>query len=459
MAHGSGSAFRAGGTRFRLFPELPSLSSAGAPETVWVSPPAGSIGTGPMDGRMYVVDPIGKPRPYGYYPAPDGRIFHYKPPWDGPVERPAEPDRDGHFDHLAFGTRQFEQAHAYGTVRFVLDIWENYFGHRIDWHFRHEYDRLEILFLRGLDNAYAGYGSLELGSYEQGPGVPVDFGLSFDVIAHEVGHLIIYSQVGLPDTDGMDGEYFGFHESAADMVSLVALMHFESAFDGLLESSHGNLYTYNELSRFGELSDFDQLRLASNARRLSEFAHGWRKEHELSEPLTGAFFDVWVDVFHRNLVERGLIPLEWDELSDRLETNPDYNRIIQPLFDRAYAAAPEGFARALADARDYMGMALARTWRRLSPERLDYDDVFRAFLDTDRDINRGRYRDLILVNMKWRGIGTVEVGPRLQLPSASSHAFSPRTQMPIEEPRKCSHALPYRLRMAHARTAAAPQRR
>lgn len=451
MPYGLGSSFRANGTRFRLFPELPSLSEQGEPETVWVSPAAGSVSAGPMDARMYVIDPIGKDRPYGFYPARNGSVIHFKPPWEGPAESPAEPDPDGHFDHLDFGTRQFEQAHAYGAVRFVLDIWENYFGRRIDWHFAGEYDRLEILFLRGLDNAYAGYGSLELGSYEKGPGVPVDFGLSFDVIAHEVGHLIVYSEVGLPDTDGLDGEYFGFHESAADMVSLVSLMHFESAFIGLLESSRGNLYSYNRLNRFGEVSDFDQLRLASNERTLFEFVRGWQKEHALSEPLTGAFFDIWVDVFHNNLVEQGLISLELDELSDRLEGDPAYHDVIQPLFDRAYAAAPEGFAWALSKARDYMGVSLARTWKRVSPLRLDYDDIFRAYLDTDATINGGRYRDVIVDNMTWRGIGRVKVGPRLKLPAEDSHAFSPRTEMPLPRRHVCARNTPYRLRMAQAR--------
>lgn len=451
MPYGLGSSFRAGGTRFRLFPELPSLDEQGEPETVWVSPRAGSVLAGPMDARMYVIDPIGKDRPYGFYPARNGGVIHYKPPWQGPAEDPAAPDSEGHFDHLEFGTRQFEQAHAYGTVRFALDVWENYFGRQIGWHFGEEYDRLEILFLRGLDNAYAGYGSLEIGSYEKGPGVPIDFGLSFDVIAHEVGHLIVYSEVGLPDTSGLDGEYFGFHESAADMASLISLMHFETALLGLLETSRGNLYTHNRLNRFGEISDSGQLRLASNQRTLYDFARGWRDEHDLSEPLTGAFFDIWVDVFHRNLVERGLIPLDLDELSDRLEGEPDYNRIVQPLFDRAYAAAPDGFARALAEARDYMGSALAFTWRRISPERLDYDDVFRAFLDTDATINRGRYRDVIEIDMRRRGIGSVHVGPRIELPAEDSHAFSPRTEIPLSRPRPCSHRAPYRLRMALAR--------
>jgi hypothetical protein len=451
MANGLGSPFNGGGTRFLLYPQLPALSDEVEPEIVWVSSPAGSVGVGPMDSRMYVVDPIGKERPYGFYADEGSDLFHYRPPWGGPVVPPAVPGPGGHFDHLPFGTPQFEHAHAFGTVRFVLDIWENYFGHRIGWHFAEEYERLEIVFLRGLDNAYAGFGSLEIGNYMKAPGIPVAFGLSFDIIAHEVGHLVIYSQIGLPATDDLDGEYFGFHESAADLVSLVSLMHFESAFAGLLEESHGNLYSYNLLNRFGEISDFDQIRLASNERKLYEFVEGWTKEHILSQPLTGAFFDIWVDIFHTKLVDSGLISLELDELSDRLEGDPGYHDVIQPLFDEAYKAAPEGFARALAEARDYMGISLALTWKRVSPFRLDYEDIFRAYLDTDTMINGGRYHAMIIDNMTWRGIGLVKVGPRLKPPAEDSHAFSPRTQRPPPQPRICSHDAPYRLRMALAR--------
>jgi len=106
-----------------------------------------------------------------------------------------------------------------------------------------------------------------------------------------------------------------------------------------------------------------------------------------------------------------------------------------------------------------MGMALAQTWKRISPDHLDYDDVFQAFLDTDVMINNGRYRDQIVDNMTWRGIGIVHVGPRLQLPTEDSHAFSPRTHVPPPRPRICSHSLSYRLRMAQARNAIPAQRR
>src|SRR6266850_4689584 len=54
-----------GGTRFRLFPQPPFLKHYRTPVVVRLSPRAGSVGPGPADARMHVVEPIGKPWPYG----------------------------------------------------------------------------------------------------------------------------------------------------------------------------------------------------------------------------------------------------------------------------------------------------------------------------------------------------------------------------------------------------------
>lgn len=435
----------AGGTRFALFPQLPSLAQQAEPEIVWVSSPAGSVVAGPADHRMYVVDPVGKERAYGYYPGRGGSTFHYRPPWQGPVLPQAQPDAEGHFDHLAPGTYAFEQAHAFGAIRFTMDIWERYFERRLEWHFRDHYERLEIVFLRGLDNAFAGFGSVEIGSYTLKTGELVEFGLSFDILSHELGHLIIYNEIGLPGKVEVDGEYFGFHESAADMVALISLLHFDSAVVGLLEASSGNLYSFNRLNRFGEVSDHGQLRSASNDVTLYDFAQGWVHEHKLSQVMTGALFDIWVDIFHEMLLEAGLISGDLEDLSDRLEGDPAYQEVIQPLFDAAYAANPGPFADALVASRDYMGFAMAGVWERLSIETLDFGDVYETFLEVDAAMTGGAYHRIISINMERRGIGVVRAGPRLAPPDETSHAFSNRTAVPGEE-HCCARHLPYALR-------------
>ena len=423
------------GTRFRLYPQPPYADVAADLETVWVSPPAGSVGPGPSDGRMYVVDPIGKPRSYGPSPKPRGGTSLYLPPWNGPVRAPALPNAEGHFDDLEPGTPEFEAAHVYGTVRFVLDIWEDYFGRRIDWHFARRFEQLEISLLRDLNNALMGYGFLEVGYDQPLEGPPRPFTLNFDVVAHEVGHAIVYSQVGVPTPETQVGEYFGFHESAADQVALVSLLHFDSVVERLLARTRGNLYTLNRLNRIAELSEDEQLRIAANSYTLADFAAGWTDEHILAQPLTGAVFDILVDVFHEELLERGLISPEVEDLADQLEYRPEYADLIQALFDEAYVVDPAGFKEALLDTRDTLGLLLAGAWSRLSPHFLNFEDVGDALLDEDLALTGGRFQTQILQNFRWRDIGAVTVGPRLTPPDEDSHAFSARTMVPGERQR------------------------
>lgn len=430
------------GTKFKLFPQPPFLPGFESPETVWVSSPPGSIGPGPSDERMYAVYPIGKPVAYGERETQDSKPL--SPPWEGPAHPLALPNDEGHFDHLEPGTPQFEAAHFFGTVRFVLDIWESYFGRPIRWHFRDLYDRMELVITPSFPNATMGYGFMEAGGYTLDDGEYRPFSLNFDVIAHEVGHSIIYPEMGLPN-DLQQSEYFGFHEAAADTVALISSLHFESVVSSLLERTAGNLYALNRLNRIAELSPNEQLRVAANNLTLSDFTHGWTDEHELSQPLTGALFDTLVDIFHELLLAEGLIDPETEELSDRLEGRPEYEHEMQWRFDEAYERNPQGFAAALVDARDYVGTYLADSFRRLAPDGLTYAQVRDAMLTIDCEITGGELNRIIRRNFAARDIGYVRAGPRLTPPNEESHFFSPRTELPDDYPIDASR-FPYRER-------------
>ena len=265
-----------------------------------VSEPPGAIGPGPSDDRMHLVNPVGKRFAYGVNPGPLGTPHLDFPPWKGPVFPPVFPDAEGHFDHLLPGTPEFAEAHVFGTVRFVLDIWERYFGRRIEWHFAADYRRLEIAILPGLNNAYAGYGFMEIGAHRFPDGSHAPYALNFDVVAHELGHLILYSTVGLPTRgdparrvlwfSGIGGRHDG-----ADRGACIS----NPCLNTCSQETHGNLYTFNELDRFAELSPNDQIRLASNDVKMSAFAAGWKDEHALSQPLTGAMFDIASTFFRK----------------------------------------------------------------------------------------------------------------------------------------------------------------
>jgi len=437
------------GTRFRLFPQPWFPGSIQEPETVWLSSPPAGIGPGPSDEQMYVIEPVGKHAPYGVAFTSYGTPYLYLPPWRHSIRPRALPDADGHFDHLDVGTPEFEMAHTYGCLRFVLDVWERYFGRPIKWHFSPQYERLEIVLLPKWDNAHVGWGFLEVGAHTNEGGEVGPFSLNFDTIAHEFGHLIIYSEVGIPPVEGVGSEYFGFHEAAADLTALVAVLHFDSVVSRLLEMTRGNLYTFNELNRFAELGEYEQIRIAGSDIKLSTFASGWTDEHDLSRPLTGALFDIFVDIFHDSLLERGLISPQVEDLADQVQYVPQYESLIQAHFDDAYAADPGGFKEALLDARDHVGRALAQTWQRLRPYGLSYKDVAAVMLDVDLELTGGRYERVIRSNFLWRQIGLVRVGPRLAPPGPGSHALSARTVTPSSRP--AARRLSYRERWQMAR--------
>jgi hypothetical protein len=316
------------------------------------------------------------------------------PPYRGPRNPPVQPGPDGHFDYLTdCGSREFMAAHMYGTVRFVLDVWERYFGGPVPWHFAADHPRLELVPLADWDNAHSGYGFIETGysrRSEQAP-QPHPFCLNFDVLAHELGHSFIYSLLGVPPAERVPTEYLAFHESAADCVAMIAMLDFDSTVDRMLVRSRGNIYLPNELNRIGELSETTQIRLASNSLKL-----------QMSLPLTGAVFDILVDVFQNLLVEDGLISRELDSMS-RPETRVADETAVQAAFDRAYRGRHNSFKRALLDARDYLGKCLAMAWRNLTWAS-GYADVAKAMLDADARVSGGAGREIILESLLWRGI-------------------------------------------------------
>ena len=388
------------GTRFRLYPQAPISPDARPPEVVRVSPPAGTVGPGPADDRMYVADAVRKDRPY----EPPGG-----PPYRGARRLPVTPGPGGHFDHLAPGTRAFMAAHMYGTIRFVLDVWEGYLGGAIPWHFAEDLERLELVPVVEWDNAQCGYGFIETGFARLDTGRGHAFCLDFDVLAHEIGHAFIYALLGLPPPDGVTAEFLAFHESAADCTAMIAVLHFDSVVDDLLRASRGNIYLPNELNRIGELSDTEQLRVASHSLRMSDVPSvrtpvamlDQRDRHTVGLPLTGGVFDLLVEVFEAFLVGEGLIGGDLDGVAHKGEASDAPE--VQAAFDRAYAGRHDAFKSALLDARDYVGRLLAGSWRRLGWD-VSFEAVAAAMLAADAELTGGAGRELVIDNLAWREI-------------------------------------------------------
>lgn len=378
------------GTRFRLYPQAPYVSGYSVPETVWISTPPDRLQPGPADGRIYVCDPLFDKEPYEY---------PYLPPFVGDSHPPAAADFEGHFDSIPLGTRQFAAAHAYASVARVLDVWESYLGAPLVWHFADTYERLEIVPLVDWDNAQSGFGFLELGLDRDLDGRPYPYALNFDVIAHEVGHAILFSLMGTPGEGVRPEDYVPFHEASADLISLLSFLHFDSGIDRLLRHTQGNLLVLNELNRIAELSGDRQIRLASNARRMSEVTD---EVHDRSRPFTGAVFDTVVDAYHRRLVQEGLADQRLLMVDTRSLDQGTLARISE-LTGRAYRSSPFRFKSALTAARDQVALALARAWPRLDPDALGFADAATALVEAGDRIDpnlAAKFEE----NFRWREI-------------------------------------------------------
>lgn len=400
------SVRRAGmqGTRFNIVPQASFTGDRTDFVPVEIAVPPGQIGPGPSDHAMYTVAAIGKTTPY------DG--MSVLPPWGGPSEPAVLPGPGGHFDHLLPGMPGFLAANAYGSVRFVIDTLTRFTG-PFAWHFFPRFRRLEISALCDFDNAGCGLGYLELGIHRGPRGATEPYALNLDVIAHEVAHLAVFAFLGFPRRPGEHGEFRAFHESMADLVAVLVAAHLDPLVDDLLGATHGNLYVSNELNRFAETSSHTELRVVCNSVRLSEFEGGWADEHDLSLPLTGAMFDILVELYQRMLVEHGVLDPRVVDLADRLERMRAFQHPIDALYEEGYRLAPDLFRTIFHAARDLFGAYLAGVCRILTADTASFRNVGRALIETDRRLTGGRYIDTIWRSFDWRGMWSIDVGPFL----------------------------------------------
>ena len=198
-------------------------------------------------------------------------------------------------------------------------------------------------------------------------------------------------------------DYGGFHESSGDLTAIVALLHFHSFVDYLLDQTHGDLLTVNGLDRVGELSDSREIRVALNAKRMSDVGD---EPHERSLPLTGAIFDTMVEVFQKTLVGKGLITQDLRDASNNIpsDTVALDPAEIQRQFTAAYTGHESAFKETLLEARDYIGALLAKTWGTLSADFLTYHDVLRGLIRSDQEVSAGDNQAIIRDCFAWREI-------------------------------------------------------
>ncbi|MGR9277957.1 hypothetical protein ACU8KI_25540 (plasmid) [Rhizobium leguminosarum] len=381
------------GTRFLVFPQAPFIPGYEKPEVVWIGASAGPILAGPSDHRMYVVEPVEPKRPYA---------LPFLPPYRGLLRPPVEPGPDGHFDHITPGSPGFLSAHSYACARRVLDVCEGYIGRSINWFFEPHLQRLEIVpHIVGWDNAQSGFGFLELG--ESAPNRQTScFGLNFDSIAHEMGHLVLLSELGILEGDGRGCDFFAYHEAIADFISLLGLLQFDTALDRILRRTGGNLLIHNELDRFAELSDERQIRSFNNSLRMGDVSD---EAHDRSKPFAAGLFDSLIEVYQTLLFERGLSDLDprrFSNLRQQLEPALLYEGLKRS--SASYELKHFAYKAALQEARDIIGEGLTHSWHLLEPDTVTFESAALTFVEASYSGRGQSFIQQIEDCMRWRRI-------------------------------------------------------
>lgn len=396
------------GTRFRLFPAY--ADGFTEPELILLSPPAGSIAAGPTDSMMRTVNPVCKSQPYD----PPG----YMPPFRGPAHPPALPDSAGHFDWIPVECEQFLAAHTYGAVRRTVDIWAAELGRRIVWWHAAYLPVLELIPMVHWANAHSGPGFIEMGRQPTESGVMAPFCLNFDVIAHEAGHAILFSQIGVPSEGKVTREFLAFHESFADLIAVIGILHFRAVAGHILQETQGDLYHASDASRIGIIAKSEQIRMATSPATMADVADvqlapdgDWidpsgrnRNQHAIAEPLTGAVFDILIEFYQDALVREHLIPPAADARGWTEQEVARASAKLDRAFGDSFARFAPVFQTALDRARDLVARCMAHVMLTLKPDTLNFGRVAARFLEAGAANRQGHLLPALLGRFLARGI-------------------------------------------------------
>jgi hypothetical protein len=204
-------------------------------------------------------------------------------------------------DSKAGATRQFHQVSVWALVQCALSFFEDgsALGRSIPWAF--EGNRLIVVPHAGFgENAFYDRSSKSLQFYYFGDAdATVYTCLSVDIVNHEFAHAVLdgirplYNESSTPQTGG-------FHEFVGDLAAILLTLKNGTLRRQLAESSGGKFENATTLSSLAE--EFGQavngrpyLRSAVNQSTMADMVDE-TEPHRLSEVLTGAMFDVLIEI-------------------------------------------------------------------------------------------------------------------------------------------------------------------
>lgn len=307
---------------------------------------------------------------------------------------PARYDRRQNRFRARRGSAQFRQVNAWAVAQLTLQMYEHpqALGRRIPWGFPG--NRLLILPNAGYwENAFYDRATRSLQFfYFQSGDEPIYTSLSHDIVSHETGHAILdgirpyYNERSSPDTAG-------FHEFLGDATAILGAFEHETNRRVVIECTKGDLRkdtivadlaeqfgmglqgaeTYGEADRYF-------LRTALNPITMDDVKDTW-EEHAFSEVLTGAFYEILIHIFEKQVAEA-------TRKSQARGSSPDLVAVLR--------TSVQHLKRMTLRALDYC-----------PPADLNYLDYARALLRADDlayPTDRLQYRDIVREVFLRRGI-------------------------------------------------------
>jgi hypothetical protein len=198
---------------------------------------------------------------------------------------------------------QFRQVSVWALLQQTLAFFEdaNGLGRSIPWAF--EGNRLIVVPHAGFgQNAYYDRQSKSLQFYyfeSEADGKTVYTCLSSDIVRHEFGHAVLDGIRPLLN-ESSSPQTAAFHEFMGDLTAILTTLRNNRLRGALAQATKGQIEDADAISSIAEefgkaVSDKPYLRSARNRRTMSSMV-GETEPHDLSEVLTGAMFDILIEV-------------------------------------------------------------------------------------------------------------------------------------------------------------------
>ena len=210
------------------------------------------------------------------------------------------PDQYGHFNSALYSDEELDAVSTYGVARAVIDLYERLWEVPIKWQWQQNGDPAPLRILIRNNDINARFlpenKCIELDYY--GPSENLVYNCrTIDLVAHEVGHVIMHSVK--PKWENSPPETKGLEEAFCDLTPMFLILHYEALASEVIAETKGDLNRDNILSLFGVGHGFDDNRKKAIRNALNDCTYSkeeWNPYH-YSSVLVGGLYELLIEMY------------------------------------------------------------------------------------------------------------------------------------------------------------------